>query len=49
MLGGAGKDYSAFSNSDSWVVELHVLCPGSPVTANLFCQYPCFLFLPSVL
>lgn len=49
MLGGAGEDYSALSNLDSWVIELYVLCPGSPITANLFCQHPSYLFLPSVL
>lgn len=49
MLGGAGKNYSALSNSDSWVVELRVPRRGSPVTANLFCLYPRSLFLPSVL
>lgn len=36
MLGGAGKDYSAFSNSDSWLIERHVLCPGSPVALPIF-------------
>lgn len=25
MLDGAGKDYSVFSNSDSWLIELGVL------------------------
>lgn len=48
MLGGAGKDYSAFSNSDSWLIERHVPYPGSPVT-NLVCQYSCYLILPSAL
>lgn len=47
MLGGAGKNYSALSNSDSWVIELCVLPPGSPVTASLFCQYPRSLFFLS--
>lgn len=40
MLGGAGRDYSAFSNSDSWAIELCFV--------SWFCCY-CWLVLPTSL
>lgn len=44
MLGGAGKNYSALSHSDSWVIELRV---PSPVLLLLLTGFASLLAAPS--
>lgn len=40
MLGGAGKNYSAPSNSDSWVIELRVPSPVLLLLLTRFASIP---------